>query len=152
MLLFRGRALEATASDGVSLFAKRFSSKRPLFPPARPPCVHPVGVHIPYKGSRHTEVWIPVLYSTRKGDTLARGFPRSRLMSNVYINDLFSVSSRPRRARPGLRPHRDWVCREAGMHRDARGNGQIQGYLGQKKPPPLLALPLSPRHRPTGET
>jgi len=26
-------------------------------------------------------------------------------MSNVYINDFFSVFSRPRRARPGLRPH-----------------------------------------------
>ena len=27
-------------------------------------------------------------------------------MSNVYINDFFSAFSHPRRARPGLRPHR----------------------------------------------
>ena len=29
-------------------------------------------------------------------------------MSNVDINDFFSVFSRPRRSRPGLRPHSGW--------------------------------------------
>ena len=61
---------------------------------------------VPLQNHTKVRLWMPVLYSTRKGGPPERGFPRNRLMSNVYINDFFSVFSRPRRARPGLRPHR----------------------------------------------